>query len=86
MNSQQPDSGSVSRALWWRPRTYPQAWLFAVGLGLAVLAIIAVFGVSNGWRRPWPVFAIEMTLTQFAGWGLSLSYGVHRRRRASHSG
>src|ERR1700730_14609399 len=72
---------AVGRALRWKPRTYPQAWLFAAFVGtLPSLVVFCILGASNGWRQPWLALVTVGSAVQLVIQGLAQSYDVHRRR------
>jgi hypothetical protein len=71
---------AAGRALRWKPRTYEQAWLFAV-VGAAAFLIGSITAAAlDDWPRPWPFVAFVSALVGFLGQGLGPSYDLYRRR------
>jgi hypothetical protein len=70
------------RLLSFQPFTYGHVWLWAViGVGLPVLAIVAVLGFVNGWARPWPDLMFAMPLSAVAMNGIARSAWLRRLPR-----
>jgi hypothetical protein len=78
--------GTQSAPLWWlyRPRSYPQAWLYGLALGAGTGALLLVWHWSFSGTRTLhlPLSAVldsaaAAAVTQIP----AQSFGLHRRRR-----
>jgi hypothetical protein len=72
---------AAGRALRWKPRTYEQAWLFAVVGAASFLIGSIVAAALDNWPRPWPLVTFVSALVGFLGQGLGSSYDLYRRRQ-----
>jgi hypothetical protein len=72
---------AAGRALRWKPRTYEQAWLFAVVGAASFLIGSIVAAALDNWPRPWPLVTFVSALVGFLDQGLGSSYDLYRRRQ-----